>query len=164
MGSPPVRRAGGTAVPRAVLDTNVVLSALVFSGGATARVRQAWQAGLLLPLASTATVQELMRVLAYPKFKLSADDQRELLADYLPFAEVVTVPEPPPRVPDCRDLHDLPFLHLAVAGKADLLVSGDADLLALAAPGTRPRLRFRIFTVQALLDHLPPPASPAPAP
>lgn len=142
------------AVPRTVLDTNVVLSALVFGGGATARLRQAWQAGRLLPLVSTATAQELMRVLAYPKFKLTADEQRELLADYLPWAEVVTVPEPPPRVPDCRDPFDLPFLYLAVAGKAELLVSGDADLLALAAPGIRPRLRCRVLTVQAALERL----------
>jgi predicted nucleic acid-binding protein len=75
-----------------VLNTNVVLSALIFSSGTTARLRQAWQSGLLLPLVSTATVQELMRVLAYPKFKLSAAEQHELLADYLPFAEVVSVP------------------------------------------------------------------------
>jgi uncharacterized protein len=99
MGSPAVKRNRGSAVPRVVLDTNVVLSALMFGGGATARVRQAWQTGRLLPLASTATVQELMRVLAYPKFKPSADDQRELLADYLPFAEVVNVPEPQPACP-----------------------------------------------------------------
>jgi len=142
------------SAPRTVLDTNVVSSALVFSSGATARLRRAWQAGPLQPLVSTATVQELMRVLAYPKFKLSAAEQHELLADYLPFAEVVSVPEPPPRVPDCRDPHDLPFLHLAVAGNAELLVSGDADLLALAAPGTRPRLRCRVLTVQALIEHL----------
>jgi len=132
----------------------VVLSALVFGGGATATVRQAWQSGCLLPLASTVTAQELIRVLAYPKFKLSAAEQRELLADCLPYAEVVTIPQPPPRVPDCRDPDDLPFLHLAKAGKADLLVTGDADLLALAAPGIRPRLLFRIVTVQALVEHL----------
>lgn len=137
-----------------MLDTNIVLSALVFGGGTTAQVRQAWQTGGLTPLVSTATVQELIRVLAYPKFKLSADEQRELLADYLPFVEVVTVPEPPPRVPECRDPHDLPFLHLATAGKAELLVTGDADLLTLVTPGSRPKLRFRIVTVQALLDHL----------
>lgn len=156
-------RAGSQAVPRIVLDTNVVLSALVFGGAATGFVRQAWQDGSLHPMVSTATVQELMRVLAYPKFKLSANEQRELLADYLPFAEVVTIPEPPPRVPDCRDPHDLPFLHLATAGKADMLVSGDADLLSLALPGVRPRLRFRILTVQSLLEQLQLPPSPAPA-
>lgn len=144
---------------RAVLDTNVVLSALVFGRHATARVRQAWQAGRLKPLVSTTTAQELIRVLAYPKFRLSASDQRELLADYLPYAEVVTVPKPPPRAPDFRDPHDLPFLHLAAAGKADVLVTGDADLLALASPGIRPRLCFRILTVQALVEQLQTPPS-----
>jgi putative PIN family toxin of toxin-antitoxin system len=122
-----------SAAVRVVLDTNVVLSALVFRGGAAGQVRQAWQRGQLLPLASTATVQELVRVLAYPKFRLSPVEQDELLADYLPYAETVRIPQPPPRVPNCRDVLDLPFMHLAVAGKAQVLVSGDLDLLAIAA-------------------------------
>lgn len=156
MGTAPVSGATSGA-PRVVLDTNVVLSALVFTGGPAARLRQAWQSGRLLPLVSTATAQELMRVLAYPKFKLDPVEREELLADYLPWTEVVAVPDPPPRVPECRDVHDLPFLHLAVAGSADMLVTGDADLLTLAAPGGRPkgtRLRFRVVTVQAFLQRL----------
>ena len=122
-----------SAAVRVVLDTNVVLSALVFRGGAAGQVRQAWQRGLVLPLASTATVQELVRVLAYPKFGLSQAEQDELLADYLPYAETVRISQPPPKVPYCRDVLDLPFMHLAVAGKAQVLVSGDRDLLAIAA-------------------------------
>ncbi len=118
---------------RAVLDTNVVLSALVFRGGDAGQLRLAWQQGLVLPLVSTVTVQELLRVLAYPKFRLSQAEQDELLADYLPFAETVRIPQPPPLVPECRDALDLPFMHLAVAGKAQVLVSGDRDLLAIAA-------------------------------
>ena len=42
-------------------------------------------------------------------------------------------PSRPPAVPDCRDALDLPFMHLAVVGKAQVLVSGDRDLLAIAA-------------------------------
>ena len=121
------------AALRVVLDTNVVLSALVFRGDAAGLVRQAWQRGVFLPLASTATVQELVRVLAYPKFRLSPAEQEELLADYLPYAETVRIPQPPPKVPDCRDVWDLSFMHLAVTGKAQVLVSGDRDLLAIAA-------------------------------
>ena len=117
---------------RVVLDTNVILSALVFRGGAAGQVRLAWQRGLVLPLASTATVRELVRVLAYPKFCLSRAEQDELLADYLPYVKVVRIAHPPPAVPDCRDALDLPFMHLAVAGKAQVLVSGDRDLLTLA--------------------------------
>lgn len=120
-------------VVRVVLDTNVVLSALVFRGAAAGQVRQAWQRGLVLPLACSATVQELVRVLAYPKFRLSKADQDELLADYLPYVETVRLPDPPPQVPECRDVLDLPFMHLAIAGKAQVLISGDRDLLAIAA-------------------------------
>lgn len=117
---------------RVVLDTNVVLSALVFGGGRVGQVRQAWQSGQILPLACTATMQELVRVLAYPKFRLSASEQEELLADFLPYAQSVRMPHPPPAVPACRDAMDLPFLQLAVAGKARVLVSGDEDVLDLA--------------------------------
>ena len=49
---------------RVVLDTKVVLSALAFGGGSAARVRQVWRQGLFVPLASSATVQAPMRVLA----------------------------------------------------------------------------------------------------
>lgn len=120
------------APPRVVLDTNVVLSALLFGGGPAGRVRAGWQARRFVPLASTATAQELVRVLAYPKFRLSAHEQEELLADWLPWVEVVRMPDPLPPVPRCRDPHDLPFLHLAIVARANALVSGDADLLALA--------------------------------
>ena len=121
-----------TVPRRVVLDTNVVLSALVFGGGAAGRLRGLWQQGAFVPLASTATAHELVRVLAYLKFCLSVADQDELLADYLPYTATVRIPQPPPLVPVCRDPLDAPFLHLAVAGKAQMLVSGDKDLLALA--------------------------------
>lgn len=117
---------------RVVLDTNVVLSALVFGGGVAGRLRLAWQQGAFVPLASTATALELVRVLGYPKFRLSAQEQDELLVDYLPHTRAVRIPTPPPPVPACRDPLDLPFMHLAVAGRAQVLVSGDRDLLALA--------------------------------
>ncbi len=122
-----------SAPVRVVLDTNVVLSALVFGGGAAGRVRRAWQQGALVPLASNATVRELVRVLAYPKFRLTQAEQEELLADYLPYTKTVRILQPPPQVPECRDALDEPFMHLAVAGKAQVLVSGDRDLLAIAA-------------------------------
>ena len=118
--------------PLVVLDTNVALSALVFGSGPAARVRSAWQAGRFVPLASTATAAELVRVLSYPKFELSASEQEELLADYMPWVQVVRVPDRPTLGPSCRAPFDVPFVNLAIAGKAHALVSGDRDLLALA--------------------------------
>ena len=90
------------------------------------------QSGHCVPLVSRAATAELIRVLAYPKFKLSDVDQQELLADYLPWCATARIPNPPPVAPDCRDSFDQPFLQFAVAGRADYLVSGDRDLLSLA--------------------------------
>ncbi len=121
-----------TPPPRVVFDTNIVLSALVFAQGRLVPLRLAWQQARCQPLVSRATAGELIRVLDYPKFKLTPVEQLELLADYLPYCTVVTIPAKPPRTPMCRDQFDVPFLQLAVTGKADFLVTGDQDLLSLS--------------------------------
>lgn len=117
--------------PRVVIDTNLVLSALVFAQGKLSPLRLAWQAGRCRPLLSSVTAAELMRVLSYPKFKLLKADQEELIADYLPYCTTVRMPAKLPVTPVCRDRFDLPFLQLAVVGKADFLVTGDKDLLSI---------------------------------
>lgn len=121
-----------TSPPRVVLDTSVVLSALVFRGGPAGRLRTGWQASRFIPLVSAVTASELVRVLGYAKFGLTPSEQEDLLADYLPWTDVVEIPGDPPRVPPCRDVADVPFLHLAAAGRARALVTGDRDLLALS--------------------------------
>ena len=133
-----------------MLDINIVVSTLVFGGDAAARIRRAWRTGACVPLASAATVHELIRVLVYPKFRLDIDEQEELLGDYLPFAQTVTIPVPPPVLPTCRDPFDQPLVELAFCGKARALVSGDRDLHALAA-----RLPFPIPTLEAFARTLP---------
>jgi uncharacterized protein len=135
--------------PVVVLDTNLVLSALVFAGGRLAPLRTAWQSGRIVPLVSTATASELMRVLGYPKFKLSAEERDELLADYLPHCRSVRLPARLPKLPQCRDANDQMFIELAAVGKADFLVTGDKDLVALAAGFSR-----RIVTAEAFLAAL----------
>ena len=76
-------------------------------------------------------MSELSRVLAYSRFGLVPATQRALMEDYLPWCEVIDVPDET-IVPECRDPSDVPFLQLAVASRADALVTGDADLLTLA--------------------------------
>jgi uncharacterized protein len=138
-----------TDAPRVVLDTNVALSALLYRQGRLAQLRDAWQQQRFVPLISQETAAELLRVLGYPKFRLTADDQREMAADLLPFCTVVQMPGRHPITPTCRDPWDLQFLRLAVVGKAAYLVSGDRDLLAV-----RGRMTFRILTPNNFLEAL----------
>src|SRR5258705_13609506 len=70
------------APPRVVLDTNVVVSALIFGGKMPTALRHAWLISLCTPLLSQATAAELIRLLAYPKFRLLGTEQQELLGDY----------------------------------------------------------------------------------
>ena len=127
MGARPVTR-------RVVLDSNVVVSALLFETGRLAWIRRAWMAGDLVPLVSPATAAELLRVLAYPKFGLTGDEIEALLGDFLPFAEVVEPPEGTDSWPGLADPDDRIFLELAVSGRASCLVTGDRALLSLPPP------------------------------
>lgn len=121
---------------RVVFDTTTVVSALLFANGRLAWLRQHWREGGCMPLISRATAAEITRVLRYPKFGLAPDDARELLADYLPYCEVVEQAERCASLWWCRDADDQPFLDLAQSGRADLLISGDQDLLILAGQTT----------------------------
>ena len=116
---------------RWVLDTNVLLSALLFPAGRVTWLRDAWRMGVIKPLVSRETTTELIRVLCFPKFRLGASEREDLLADYIAYAETVPV-SGAPHVPECRDPCDRPFPELALAGRADGLVTGNKDLLALA--------------------------------
>lgn len=110
-----------------VLDSNVWVAALVASGTCQEMVRDAVR--LCEVVISPVVMREVDRALAgavgaTPRARVRV--RRWLEA-------VCQVMEPPPRHDvACRDPHDLPILWLALAAHADLLVTGDRDLLALA--------------------------------
>ena len=117
---------------RAVIDTKVLVAALLWQGPPHAVLAQA-RAGHLTLVSSPALLAELADVLARPKFAsilsrvgVSVD---ELLAQVRRLVEVI---EPPPlTVPVSRDPDDDEVLALARAARAELIISGDADLLVL---------------------------------
>jgi len=114
---------------RVVLDTNVLVSALLF-GGEPGRLVSLWEAGRIVPLLSKDVFLEYARVLGCPKFGLDAADIKGLIEDHvLPFAEMIPAGEAPRIVVD--DPADDKFLALADVGRADFLVSGDIHLLSL---------------------------------
>ena len=114
---------------RAVLATNTIISALLFSGIAS-RLVAAWQSGSFTPLLSRDILYEYLRVMAYPKFKLSGAEIRALIEEeILPFVDTIRVRR---RFrPPVSDQDDHKFLECVIAGRAEYLVTGDKELRAL---------------------------------
>jgi uncharacterized protein len=131
-----------------MFDTATVVSALLFEKGRLSWLRRHWAEGGCLPLLSRATAKELARVFSYPKFELSAQGCEEILSEYLAYCETVRRVSGYPIV--CRDPAAQPFLDLAHSARAEVLVTGDKDLLALAG-----RTRFAIQTPAAYRQRFP---------
>ncbi len=114
---------------RIVVDTNVYVSRALrpvsIPGQAVARV---WREDI--PLLSEATWNELRVVFARPKF--SRYLQPDLVGDFLrnlwDISELVPIPS---AIRACRDPRNDKFLEAAVHGRADAIITGDEDLLAL---------------------------------
>lgn len=116
---------------RVVLDTNVLVSGLAYPGSVPGRIIAAWrQAGLEVVL-SRYILDELTRVLPrLSRLGLTSSDIRDLADSLMFMADVI---EPEGKVdPDLRDPADGAVLLTLLASKADYLVTGDKDLLALA--------------------------------
>lgn len=117
---------------RAVLDPNVIISALLSPSGAPARLLQAWLYGLFELIISPRLLAELERALAYPKLRERiAPEEAHRVVEWL--AEAATLArdpnEPPPiRSPDPGD----DYLLALAASEQAALVSGDEHLLGLA--------------------------------
>jgi putative PIN family toxin of toxin-antitoxin system len=136
---------GASQVTAVVIDTNVVVSALLF-GGKPGQLVSHWQDGLIRPYASEAIIAEYLRVLAYPRFDLSENHIAYLIyQQILPFFEIVPVQTPAGVI--CGDPEDDKFLHCAVAVAARFIISGDHHLLNLSSYGNIP-----IVTVSAFLE------------
>jgi putative PIN family toxin of toxin-antitoxin system len=112
-------------IVRVVLDTNVLISALLFKGELS-KIVGLWQKGKIVPVISKETFSELKKVLEYPKFSLSSAEIESLIEDeILPFFEVVNVTKHVKGV--CRDPGDDEFISCALSANADAIVTGDKD-------------------------------------
>jgi putative PIN family toxin of toxin-antitoxin system len=126
---------------RAVLDVNVLISALISPTGTPARIVSQWLEGGFELVVSSALVAEAQRTLALPKLRAridQADAERfiELLTDR---AESIPDPENPPTIRSSDPGDD--YLLALAASEQVALVSGDDHLLALRgrAPIMSPR-------------------------
>ena len=117
---------------RVVLDSNVLLSGLAYPSRIPGRVVSSWRAGAIEVVLSRYILDEVSRSLPRMRLSdLSNDEARNFVESLVFLTEIVE----PVAVAEAalRDEADLPILGTLVAAKADYLITGDKDLLALAA-------------------------------
>ena len=116
---------------RVVLDTNILVSALITKGTPPDQLYQAWLRGEIELVTSAAQIDEVMDVLARPRLRRYVDayEARQMVAAIHRRATVLSEIQVTRRSPDPKDD---PILAVAVAGGVGLVVSGDrSDMLAL---------------------------------
>lgn len=138
---------------RVILDTNVLLGALISPYGPPDIIYRAWRAARFELVTSAAQLEEMRRVSRYPKLKtilpahrvgtMVNNMQRAIVLDNLP---------PPPNGMDLNDPNDVFLLSMALASEADYLVTGDrrAGLLQLGSSGRTRIVSPATFCVEVL--------------
>ena len=116
---------------RLVVDTNILISALLVEASLSAHLIVLWRQGRFDLLTSAEQLDELMRVTRYPKIRarLAPALAGRLINE---LRDIASVLKNLPTVTVCQDPYDNYLLSMAVAGSADFLVTGDKrDLLGL---------------------------------
>jgi hypothetical protein len=133
---------------RLILDTNVLLSALLSPLGAPAKLLEAWERKAFTLVACDALVAELRDVAGRPFFRarLRASAAELLAAGLRDFSAFCQKLPSGPIAPDPKDSY---LLALAEAGQAEFLVTGDKELLSL-----KRHKSTRIVTPAAMIDIL----------
>ena len=129
---------------RYILDTNVVVSGLLFDNSKPAIALQyIFQHGEFL--LSLELLEEIAEVLSRDKFKryITNDEREEFLETLLERANLIEVVD---TVEECRDPKDNHILELALSGEANIIVTGDKDLLVM-----NPFRNIEIMSVEQFL-------------
>lgn len=138
---------------RVILDTNVLLGALISPHGAPDAIYRAWRAARFDLLTSVAQLDELRRVSRYPKLKTILPAHRiGTMVNNMQRAIVLDALPPLPEGVEVNDPNDAFLLAMALAGKADYLVTGDrrAGLLQRGVIGRTRILAPGVFCAEAL--------------
>jgi putative PIN family toxin of toxin-antitoxin system len=135
---------------RVVIDTNVLISAIFWSGKPKQLLNQV-RRGKIIFLTAEVLLVELKEVLTRrdKPFKLSEEEAHRILTQLRNLGEII---EPHSLVTTCRDDADNRVLECAVDGRAEWIVTGDSDLLDLEV--------FQGIKIAAVADFLSAVSSP----
>jgi len=118
-------------VKKVVIDTNMLVSALLF-GGDPGELITLWKDRRIQPLGSREIMEQYLRVLAYPKFRLTEEEIEYLFSqEVLPFFEVIAVQ--PGQLFVIEDPSDDKFIWCALEGSAEAIISSNQHLLRLSS-------------------------------
>ena len=139
---------------RVVLDTNVLVSGLLFPGGPPSRLVAAWRRGAFDLVVSDFLVDELARTWHHlaPRLKHTPADLDDFLDTLQLRSEIVQIDADrlsQASAAGLRDPNDVPILAMLIGAAADFIVTGDKDLLAVA--GIYPILTPAVFERRFLL-------------
>lgn len=139
---------------RAVIDTNLLISAVIVPKGLPNKLIRAWQKGRITLILSPRLIRELEEVSQRDKFKqyhLFNEQMAELINNIKAFAEIIiSIPEEQLPI-HSRDPKDDKLLSCALSAKADYLITGDEDLLILNGNSTLENLK--IITAKDFLNY-----------
>lgn len=117
---------------RAVVDTNILIRALIRPAGTVGPVIRRLRAGDYPLVYSLAAIDELTGKLVLPRIRIKYDLSEDVIEDILATIAVrgqLVIPSR--RINVCRDPDDNMFIEAALAGDASVVVTGDDDLLTL---------------------------------
>ena len=139
---------------RVVLDTNVLVSGLLFPGGPPSRLVAAWRRGAFDLVVSDFLVDELARTWHHlaPRLKHTPAELDDFLDTFQLRSEMVQIDADRlsrASAAGLRDPNDVPILAMLIGAAADFIVTGDKDLLAVA--GIYPILTPAVFERRFLL-------------
>ena len=138
------RPKSGRTVPYAVIDTNILVSALLRPAGPPGQVMAAALAGRLIPVVSDAVLAEYASVLTRPRLRLDAQRVRQTLDALRSVGVPVHAPMTPP--PDLPDPDDWPFIACALAAGCPVVTGNAKDF--------PPRLGVTVVTAREWVDAL----------
>lgn len=144
---------GTRALMRVILDTNVLLGALISPQGPPDIIYRAWRSARFELVTSTAQLDELRRVSRYPKLKTILPAHRVgTMVNNMQRAIVLGTLPPPPDGMDLNDPNDVFLLSMALASEADYLVTGDrrAGLLQRGSAGRTRIVSPATFCIEVL--------------
>ncbi len=134
---------------KVILDTNVLVSSILF-GGEFQKILDSLKANKFSLIFSKDTFQEFVKVLHYPKFKLTEEEIESIIAFYvLPYSKIIDDITIKLNEDVCRDKHDIKFLELVLSAKADYLITGDKDILEI-----KNNFKFKILTPKEFIKIL----------